>query len=534
MLFRSGVGIGFTGITALASVITISSASTSLAIMLGLSCGIDYALFIASRHRANLMRGMSVEDSIALAVGTSGSSVVFAALTVIVALCGLTVVGIPFLSVMGLAAAGTVAVAMLIAITLLPALLGFAGKRVTRFVRLPGARRRGGAGHAAAAAARAAANPRSTMGAAWGRFVIRHRIAVLILGVAFLGLVALPAAKLDLGLPTAQDTPTSSTGYKAYELTSEMFGPGYNGPLLVVADLSHATDAHAAQDVTTALEQEKGVVSATLAAVADKTAVVKVIPSTGPSATATTSLVQRIRGDAPAITARTGAPLLVGGTTASDIDTSHKLSSALPVFLIVVAILALALLTLAFRTILVPVKSLIGFLLSTFAAFGAEVAVFQWGWARQLFGIAPSQTISFLPILMLAIIFGLSSDYEVFLVSRIKEEYTRTGDAAAAVESGTGLSARVVTAAALIMFAVFAAFTVGGTSTIKAIGFSLAAGVLFDAFIVRLTLVPAVMSLAGGRIWYHPNWFARRVPDLDIEGATLESQPHVPDLTGAP
>ena len=529
-----GVGIGTLGSTALASVATISSASTALAVMLGLSCGIDYALFIASRHRANLMRGMSAEDAAALAVGTSGSSVVFAAVTVIVALCGLTVVGIPFLSVMGLAAAGTVAVAMLIAITLLPALLGFAGKRVTRFVRLPGARRRGGAGHAAATAARAAANPRSTMGAAWGRFVIRHRIAVLILGVAFLGLVALPAAKLDLGLPTAQDTPTSSTGYKAYELTSEMFGPGYNGPLLVVADLSHATDAHAAQDVTTALEQEKGVVSATLAAVADKTAVVKVIPSTGPGATATTSLVQRIRGDAPAITARTGAPLLVGGTTASDIDTSHKLSSALPVFLIVVAILALALLTLAFRTILVPVKSLIGFLLSTFAAFGAEVAVFQWGWARQLFGIAPSQTISFLPILMLAIIFGLSSDYEVFLVSRIKEEYTRTGDAAAAVESGTGLSARVVTAAALIMFAVFAAFTVGGTSTIKAIGFSLAAGVLFDAFIVRLTLVPAVMSLAGGRIWYHPHWFARRVPDLDIEGATLESQPHVPDLTGAP
>jgi putative drug exporter of the RND superfamily len=521
-----GVGIGLTGITALASVVTVSSASTALAIMLGLSCGIDYALFITSRYRTNLMRGMSVEDSVALALGTSGSSVVFAALTVIVALCGLTVAGIPFLSVMGLAAAGTVAITLLIAITLLPALLGFAGQRVTRVGRLPRGRRRG--------AARAAAKPRATMGAAWGRFVIRHRIAVLVIGVAFLGLVALPATKLDLGLPGAQDTPTSSTGYKSYELTSEMFGPGYNGPLLVVADLSHATDPRAAQDVTAALKQEKGVVSATLTASLDDTAVVKVIPSTGPSATATANLVQRIRAEAPAITGRTGAQILVGGTTASNIDTSRKLSQALPVFLIVVAALALALLTLAFRTILVPIKSVIGFLLSAFAAFGAEVAVFQWGWARQLLGIAPSQTLSFLPILMLAIIFGLSSDYEVFLVSRIKEEFTRTGDAAAAVERGTAVSARVVTAAALIMFSVFAAFMTGDNFTIKAIGFSLAAGVLFDAFIVRLTLVPAIMSLAGGRIWYHPKWFARRVPDLDIEGARLKLEPSARDLTAAP
>jgi RND superfamily putative drug exporter len=526
-----GVAIGLTGITALASVVTISSASTALAIMLGLSCGIDYALFIASRHRANLMRGMSVEDSVALAVGTSGSSVVFAALTVIVALCGLTVVGIPFLSVMGLAAAATVAIALLIALTLLPALLGFAGQRVTRFIRLPGARRRGTAGRAAAAAARAAADPGSTAGARWARFVVRHRIPVLVLGVAFLGLIALPATKLDLGLPTAQDTPASSTGYKSYELTSELFGPGYNGPLLVVADLAHSTDPQAAQQITAAMRQEGGVVSAALTAEVNKTAIIKIIPSTGPSDAATTSLVQHIRADAPAISARTGAQLLVGGTTASNIDTSQKLSSALPVFLVVVAILALALLTLAFRTVLVPIKSLIGFLLSAFAAFGAEVAVFQWGWLRQLFGITPGQTISFLPILMLAIVFGLSSDYEVFLVSRIKEEFTRTGDAAAAVERGTALSARVVTAAALIMFAVFSAFLIGGNSTIKAIGFSLAAGVLFDAFIVRLTLVPAVMSLAGARIWYHPRWFARRVPDLDIEGAHLELEAPDPDLT---
>ena len=517
-----GVGVGLLGITALASVVTVSSASTALAVMLGLSCGIDYALFIASRHRANLMRGMSAEDAAALAVGTSGSSVVFAAVTVIVALCGLTVVGIPFLSVMGLAAAGTVAIALLIAITLLPALLGFAGRRVTRFLRLPRTRRRGAPGRAANTAWRAASDPGSTVGAAWGRFVVRHRIAVLVLGVAFLGLIALPATRLSLGLPTAHDTPPSSTGYKSYALTSEMFGPGYNGPLLVVADLSHATSPRAAQQVTAAVRSQSGVVSAALAATQDSTAVIKVIPATGPDAAATASLVQRIRGDAPAIAAQTGARILVGGTTASNIDTSRKLSGALPIFLAVIAVLALALLTLAFRTILVPIKSILGFLLSVFAAFGAEVAVFQWGWARQLLGITPSQTISFLPILLIAITFGLSSDYEVFLVSRIKEEFTRTGDAITAVENGTGLSARVVTAAALIMFTVFAAFMSGDNVTIKAIGFGLAVAVLLDAFVVRLTLVPAVMSLVGSRIWYHPRWFARHIPDLDIEGARLE------------
>jgi putative drug exporter of the RND superfamily len=517
-----GVGIGLLGVTALASVVTVSSAATALAIMLGLSCGIDYALFIASRHRANLLRGLSVEDAVALAVGTSGSSVVFAALTVIVALCGLTIVGIPFLSVMGLAAAGTVAIALLIAVTLLPAVLGFAGHRVTRFVRLPRPKKRGAPGHAEATAQRAASEPGSTAGAAWGRFVIRHRVAVLVLGVAFLGVVALPATRLSLGLPTAHDLPASSTGYKSYALTSEMFGPGDNGPLLIVADLSRTTDPQAGQQVTAILRSQPGVVSAAEAAAQDRTAVVKVIPASGPDAAATASLVQRIRADAPAIAARTGARILVGGTTASNIDTSRKLSSALPVFLIVVAVLALALLTLAFRTILVPVKSIIGFLLSAFAALGAEVAVFQWGWFRHLLGITPSQTVSFVPILLIAIIFGLSSDYEVFLVSRIKEEFTRTGDASAAVGQGTGLSARVVSAAALIMFTVFAAFMFGGNVTIRAIGFSLAAAVLLDAFVVRLTLVPAVMSLVGGRIWYHPRWFARHVPDLDIEGAQLE------------
>ena len=231
-----------------------------------------------------------------------------------------------------------------------------------------------------------------------------------------------------------------------------------------------------------------------------------------------------MRDDRAAIEGHTGAHILIGGTTASNIDVSAKLSAALPVFLIVVVGLAFILLTFAFRTILVPLKSILGFLLSMVAALGAQVAMFQWGWGEHLFGITPAQTISFLPIIMLAIIFGLSSDYEVFVVSRIKEEYTRNGDARHAVQRGTGLSARVVTAAAMIMFSIFVAFMFTNDPTIKAIGFSFAAGVFLDAFVVRLTLVPAVMAIIGSRIWYHPRWFARRVPDPDIEGQRLENQ----------
>src|SRR6266487_3008254 len=432
-----GVVTTLMGITAVASVLNIASASTTVALMLGLSCGIDYGLFILSRHRTNLLNGMTPEESVPLAMGTAGSSVVFAALTVIIALCGLTVVGIPFLTVMGLAAAASVAVALLIALTLLPAMLGFAGTKVAKFTRLPllGAR-------AERVARRSAAAPDSTAGAGWARFVVRYRVPVLIGGIVLLGVLAIPATKIQLGLPSGASKPTDNT----------------------------------------------------------------------------------LRNDRAAIEGQTGAHILVGGTTASNIDVSSKLSSALPIFLLVVVGLAFILLTFAFRTILVPIKSILGFLLSMAAALGAQVAMFQWGWGQHIFGITPAATISFLPIIMLAIIFGLSSDYEVFVVSRIKEEYTRNGDARRAVQRGTGLSARVVTAAALIMFSIFVAFMFTNDPTIKAIGFSFAVGVFLDAFVVRLTLVPAVMAIIGSRIWYHPRWFARRIPNPDIEGQRLEDQ----------
>jgi RND superfamily putative drug exporter len=522
-----GVGITMMGVTAIASVVNIASAATTVALMLGLSCGIDYGLFILLRHRNNLLRGMPVEDSIALAVGTAGSSVVFAAATVVIALCGLAVVQIPFLTAMGLCAAAAVAIALLIALTLMPAMLGFAGAKVTKFFSLP---RR--AGRQQATARRAANEPDRTAGAGWARFVVRHRVPVLIGGIVLLGAVALPALDMQLGLPSGSSKPLSNTQRKAYDLLSEGFGPGFNGALLIVADGAPSTEA--AQPIATALAKVPDVERATVATASNDVAVIQVIPDTGPNDAATAVLVDRIRAERTAIEAGTGAHILVGGTTASNIDVSTKLSGALPEFLIVVIGLAFLLLTFAFRTILVPLKSILGFLLSVAAAFGAQVAIFQWGWGARLLDVTPGETVSFLPILMLAIIFGLSSDYEVFVVSRIHEDYGRNRDARAAVIRGTGQSARVVTSAALIMFTIFLSFMLTDDPTVKAIGFSFAIGVFLDAFVVRLTLVPAAMAVIGARIWYHPRWFARHVPDPDIEGRHLETLIETDNLRDTP
>jgi RND superfamily putative drug exporter len=497
-------------LTAMAAVVSIASASTTVALMLGLSCGIDYGLFIVSRHRANLLSGMSIEESAGRAAGTAGGSVVFAALTVVVALCGLAVPGIPFLTTMGLTAAGSVLIALLISLTFLPAAIGIAGQGLAKFMTKRFEK-----------PARAAiANPERTTGARWARFVVRFRAPVLICGVVLLGVLAIPALSMNLGLPGAGSKPTSDTSRRAYDLTTAHFGPGFNGTLLVIAD--GVTNPAQAAPMTATLSGLPGVVSAKTAVVASGVAVIKVTPKTGPDEPATADLVKRIRADRGAIAGGTGARILVGGLTASDIDVSGKLGAALPIFLIVVILLALLLLTFAFRTILVPIKSIAGFLLSVCASFGAVVAFFQWGWGEKLLGITPGPIVSFLPIILLAIIFGLSSDYEVFVVSRIKEDFTKTGDARGAVVRGTGQSTRVVSAAALIMVAIFVAFLGSSDPTIKSIGFSFAVGVFIDAFVVRLTLVPALMSIVGAKMWYHPRWFTRHVPDPDIEGHRLD------------
>jgi RND superfamily putative drug exporter len=511
-----GVGIGALGIFAVAALVDMPSAALSLALMLGLSCGIDYALFILNRYRNNLLLLRPKEEAAGLAVGTAGGAVVFAALTVIIALCGLSIVGIPFLTYMGLAAAVSVLIALLIAVTLLPALLGFAGDRVAKFIPTPFDR-------AKETAQVAAFTPHRTLGARWGRFVVSMRKPLLIAGVAALLLLGLPAFGLHLGLPSGASQPESNTSRRAYDITSQHLGAGFNGPLLVVADLTKANDPNAVADIAARLAKEPGVVTAAPAASQNGAAVIQVIPATGPNDTATADLVNRIRGDRTAIEGNTGATILVGGTTASNIDTSDKLAAALPVFLIVVVGLAFVLLTVAFRAALVPITSIVGFLLSVFAALGVQVAIFQWGWGADLLGVTPGETISFLPIIVLAIIFGLSSDYQVFVVARMKEELTKSGNALEAVRSGVGLSARVVTAAALIMFGVFVAFLAGGDPIIKSVGLTLAVGVFLDAFVVRLTLIPAIMSVLGSRVWAHSKWFDKYVPDVDIEGTKLEA-----------
>jgi RND superfamily putative drug exporter len=514
-----GVTITVSGITALAAVMNIATVSTTVALMLGLSTAIDYGLFILSRHRTQLLAGRPMGESVATAVGTAGSSVVFAGATVMVALIGLSVVGIPFLRVMGLVAAGAVAMSVLIALTLLPAVLGFAGERVTRFIRVSAR-----PGHSERVARQAATEPERTAGAAWARFVVRHRIPVLLAGIAVLVGIALPITSMRLGLPSGAWQPKSNTGRQAYDLTSKHFGPGFNGALLAVA--TPVTGQESVKAITANLSKVPGVLTAAPAAYSNQTAVIQVIPKTGPDASATTNLVNRIRGERQQLAGTTGTELLVGGPTASNIDVSKKLSSALPVFLITIVALAFVLLTLAFRTALVPIKSIVGFLLSIAAALGAEVAVFQWGWGASLLGVTKSSvTLSYLPIILLAIIFGLSSDYEVFVVSRIKEHFTKTDDAREAVRYGAGVSVRVVTAAALIMFSIFVAFMTTNNVAVKPIAFSFAVGVLIDAFVVRLTLVPAFMAIVGRKLWYHPRWFEKHVPDPDIEGQRLEERP---------
>ena len=512
----AGVVISMMGVTILAAFTDIASASTSVATMLGLSCAIDYALFILSRTRTNTAAGHCPEEAVGRAAGTAGASVVFAGLSVMIALCGMAVVGIPFLTVMGLTAAATVGLALLVALTLLPALIGFSGNRITRYSRLPLLRR------ARTATTKAVQEPEKLTGTRWAAWVVRRRVPVLVLGVLILGLVAVPFSKMDLGLPGADARPTTDTSRVAYDLTTEHFGAGYNGTLTVVAQ--DVTQPATAAEVASTLAKVDGVVSAKVAAVTNGIAVISVVPSTGPNDAATATLVHTIRDDSGAIASATGAQILVGGQTATDIDVSAKLSQALPIFLVTVVVLAFLLLTFAFRTILVPLKSILGFLLSAGAALGAQVAVFQWGWGKELLGIAPTQTLSFLPVILLAIMFGLSSDYEIFVVSRIKEHYTRTGNAREAAIHGTGQSARVVTAAALIMASIFASFLFASDPMIKSIGFSFAVGVLVDAFVVRLALVPAVMAIVGDKIWYHPRWFARLVPDADIEGERLEAE----------
>ena len=515
-----GVVLGTTILSAFTGVIEVSNTAPILASMLGLAVGIDYALFIVSRHRQNLADGLEPRESAAQATATAGSAVVFAGLTVVIALVGLIVMNIPFLTVMALAAAGTVSIAVLIAITLLPATLGFAGDRMKRKNRVISWRLR-------------PERMKNSAAERWARMVTSRPLPVLALGIAALLAIAIPATHMRLGLPDAGSQQTSSTERRAYDYLTEGFGPGFNGVLTVVVDapgLSKDLQAEVARQTTKGLSAlpDVAAVAEPVQNDAGDITIAYVTPKSSPSSKATEDLVSLIRDRAKEVKATTGIgaqegiDVLVTGQTAINIDTSERLSAKLPSYLLVVVGLALILLILVFRSVLVPVKAAVGFLLSIAASLGLVVWVFQDGHLNGLFDVAKTgPVVSFLPVLLIGILFGLAMDYEVFLISRVREHFVHSGEPRESVVTGYRQSGRVVTAAALIMISVFGSYVLDVDPVVKAIGLSLAFGVLVDAFVVRLTLVPAVMTLMGRVAWWLPKRLDRAMPNLDIEGEKL-------------
>ncbi|CAN5335453.1 MMPL family transporter [soil metagenome] len=526
-----GVAIGIASITTLTGFMELGSTTPVLATMLGLAVGIDYALFIVSRYRHEVGIGRSPEEAAGRAVGTAGSAVIFAGLTVIIALSGLAVVNISFLTEMGLAAAFTVFVAVLIALTMLPALFGFAGKRVTKPGKIPFLKARDPEDHSG----------KLTNGRRWADFVTKHKVATFVTGLVVAAVVAIPVASMQLALPDDGTAAAGSGPRQAYDLIADNFGAGTNGPLLVVVDTKGADDPEAAVQATVdKVESVKtdiaAVVSpiptadsdaATVTAFQDQLtnaqfAMITVIPKSGPSDAKTQALVDDIRTSVSGVESATGAQVLVTGQTALGVDISEKLAEAFPKYLLVVVGFAFILLTIVFRSILVPLKAVLGFLLSVGISLGATVAVFQWGWFSNLIGVDKSGPVLFLlPLLLTGILFGLAMDYEVFLVSRMREEFVHGKPANEAIVYGFQYGARVVTAAAAIMIGVFGSFALGDDAVVKSIGFGLAMGVLADAFLVRMTLVPAFMAILGDKMWWLPRWLDKAMPNLDIEGESL-------------
>jgi RND superfamily putative drug exporter len=527
-----GVVIAVAGVLAFTGVVDISSTALTLALMIGLAVGIDYALFIVTRHRSQLAQGMEPEESAGLALGTAGSAVLFAGLTVVIAMAGLSVVGIPFLTVMGLCAAAAVFVAVAVALTLLPAIFGFAGGRL-----IPKADSRTARREAAVAASQGSAKP-ANGAERWVRLVTRRPLATVLIVVAGMAVLSLPALHMNLALPDNGTAASSSSQRVAYDTISRDFGPGFNGPLLILADTSHAANATAAADqIAAKLRTLPDVVAVTKPVTSQQSpaALIELIPKSGPSDQATKDLVTTIRDDAASLQSATGASIAVTGTTAVGIDVSSKLGSAMLPFAIVVVGLSLILLLLVFRSFVVPIKAAAGFLLSVGAGFGLVVGLFQYGHLDALIGVDTTGPVtSFLPIILMAVLFGLAMDYEVFLVSRMREDYVHHRDPLAAVHTGARNAGRVVTAAALIMFSVFASFVTSDSMILKQIAFALAVGVLLDAFVVRMTLVPAVLALTGRAAWWLPRWLDRRLPNLDIEGESLQRHRTEADADTAP
>ncbi|MCU1502421.1 MAG: hypothetical protein JWM12_1775 [Ilumatobacteraceae bacterium] len=507
-----GLFVGAAGVGLLSAVMDVPEFSLILCMMVGLGVGIDYALFIVTRHRQHLHDGMSVEDSAGTAIATAGQAVLFAGTTVVVAILGLFLAGLPALTSMGVSVALVVVVAMLAATTLLPGLLGLAG---TKIDKLSIHRKR----HVVKPA-------QETFSGRRAHHVGTHPVRYAVIGLVALCVVATPALSMRIGTPDDGNASAQTTQRKAYDLLADGFGAGFNGPIQVVIEVPTAADQVAVGRVHDALQADPGVaaVTAPVFNVARNTAMLTVNPTTAPQDEATGALVRHLRSEVLPITvAGTDARALLTGQ-AMITDLTERITSRLPIFIAAIVAMSFVLLMIVFRSILVPLKAALMNLLSIAAAYGVIVAVFQWGWGNHLIGVEHTMPINpFAPLMMFAILFGLSMDYEVFLLSRIREEYVATGDSHQSVVTGLSSTARVITSAALIMMSVFAAFVLGDDPTGKLFGVGLAVAVLLDATLVRMVLVPATMSLLGRANWWLPTWLDKILPHLDLEAGPKDA-----------
>ncbi len=516
-----GVGLGVAGITAMTAFVELDSSTPLLATMIGLGVGIDYALFILARYRSELEHTDDRAEAVGIAVGTAGSAVVFAGLTVVIALAALNLTGIPFLAAMGWGAAATVVIAVFVALTLVPAVLGVLKSKsfALQFRRYVPQRDEFG--------------KVLNNGVRWARLVGRAPLTVAVVVVAALGALAIPTSDLHLAFPSDSTAPTDTTERKAADLVNDAFGEGRLAPMLTVIDgrdVSEQDRASAYQAVAAWASEHDGVANAQLAGMnEDGTgALVLITPEYGPDDEATEALLSDLRATQSDIETSTGTTVGITGLTAIQTDVSERLSDALPLYLTVVIGLAFIILMLVFRSILVPLTATLGFLLSVMATLGATVAVFQQG----TFGLFDEQPIiSFIPIFLIGLVFGLAMDYQVFLVTRIREAHVHGASFREAVVDGFRNSARVVTAAALIMISVFAGFIFMDEPILQAMGFALACAVFFDAFVVRMCLIPALMYLMGERAWWLPRWLDRILPNVDVEGRSLERHQIAEDHT---
>jgi putative drug exporter of the RND superfamily len=513
-----GLVIGIGLVDLLSHVVTVPTFATQLAVMIGLGVGIDYALFIVTRYRQGLHDGVDPENAVILALATAGRAVLFAGSTVIISLFGMMLMGLSF--VYGLAFAAILAVVMVMAasLTLLPAMLGFTGRAIDK-IAIPHLRHRG--------------DTRQTAAWRWSRVIQRHPWAAGTSALLVLLLFSIPLFSMRLAFSDSGNDPTSFTTRKAYDLLAQGFGPGTNGPLVIAATLPHgAADQAALNKVVDAVkaDPDAAFVSPPSVNPAGDTAVIVVLPKTAPQDAATQSFVHRVRQEVPQALTGTGITAYTGGLTAGGVDASNQLSGRLILVIGGVVILSFLLLMSVFRSVAVPIKAAVMNMLSIGAAYGVIVAVFQWGWFGSIIGIGKTAPIDpWVPLMLFTILFGLSMDYEVFLLSRIREEWLRTGDNATSVADGLAHTARVITAAAAIMVCVFGSFVLGDLRILKLFGMGLATAVLVDATLVRMVLVPATMELLGNANWWFPRWLDRAVPSLSVE---VIPEPE-PELAGA-